>query len=104
MKAAEFTRRRVRAENEYRGKSRHYKSALRHLIQRAGAIIVVANNKVIGYRLPDGSVSCLKRRYLTIVDAELDLVRIKQKANHGHIPVRAYVCQWCHGIHLTSRA
>ncbi|HKY46171.1 MAG TPA: hypothetical protein VJM50_23975 [Pyrinomonadaceae bacterium] len=73
-------------------------------MHRVGAAIVVANHKVIGYRMTDGSVACLKRRYLTATDAELDLSRIKAKANHGHIPVRAYRCQWCAGFHLTSRA
>lgn len=104
MKAAEFTRRRVRAEIEYRAKGRSYKAALRHLVQRSKAVIVVANNKIIGYRMTDGSVSCLKRRYQNSIDAELDLARIHAKANHGHIPVRAYRCEWCHGWHLTSRA
>lgn len=104
MHARQFTRERHRIERQAGGKQRHADAALRHLVRRTGAIAVIANHRIVGYRMRDGSVACMKQRYRTFIDAQQDLTRIQRIARHTHVPVHVYRCQWCAGFHLTSRA
>lgn len=84
-------------------KGRHQNKARAALVRRARAATIIQGGKVIGWRLPDGSVICVKRRYSTREAALLDLARITRVATHSHIPVRAYACPYCRGYHLTSK-
>lgn len=108
MTPGEFARRRARIESErglpnrVMGKGFRRK-ALRALVRRAGAIRVMPNGRDIGYRMPTGGVACAKQRFRLALAAESELCRIEHHASHEHIPVRAYVCDWCDGLHLTSR-
>lgn len=77
--------------------------ALCQLVQRVGAATVVEGNRIVGYRMRDGSMACSKVRYVTAADAATDLKRIALLPTGGHKPVRAYSCPWCRGFHLTSR-
>lgn len=85
------------------GKSKHQRKAREALVRRARAAHIIVGGKVIGWRLPDGSVVCVKRRYSTREAAAVDLARITRVATHAHIPVRAYACPYCRGFHLTSK-
>jgi len=76
---------------------------MRQLVKRARAVIMIVNGKVVGYRMTDGSVACVKVRYPDDVRAQIDLARIRAVTNHGYVPVRAYRCEHCSGWHLTSR-
>lgn len=109
MNAGEFARRRARIEGEQgarnRGRGRGFKGrALRALAKRARAAYIVPNGRRIGFRLPDGSVACVKHRFRDQGAAHMELQRIARHASHGYVPVRAYRCEWCGGFHLTSRA
>lgn len=108
MRASEFARRRARIEADkghaFRPHSpKHRRKALEALITRAGAALIVPGGRVIGYRLPDGSVACEKQRFPNEDAAGAELVRIRRDAAHSYIPVRAYACDWCSGWHLTSK-
>jgi len=108
MTPGEFARRRGRIESE-RGLPNRIvgkdfrRKALRALVKRAGAIRIVPNSREVGYRLPTGGVACAKQRFRVANAAEIELQRINRHASHSHIPVRVYRCDWCGGIHLTSR-
>lgn len=65
--------------------------------------MVIRNDRVIGYRLPDGKVVCLKHRYRDDEAARAALVGIWSRATHDHVPVRSYVCEFCAGVHLTHQ-
>lgn len=103
MHASTFNRERRKIERQSRGKHARERRALQHLVRRVGAAAIIEGNRIIGYRMRDGSVACSKVRYRTDVDAQLDLVRIHRLPNNGHKPIRFYRCPWCHGYHLTSR-
>ena len=103
MHASTFNRERQRIERRSRGKVAKVRRALHQLVQRAGAATIIEGNRIVGYRMRDGSVACLKIRYRTDVDAQLDMLRIQALPTVGHKPIRAYRCPWCHGYHLTSR-
>jgi hypothetical protein len=109
MTPGEFARRRARIESEYGLPNRivgkgFRRKALRALVKRAGAIRIVPNGREVGYRMREGGVACAKQRFRVAHAAESELFRIGRHASHAHIPVRVYVCDWCGGIHLTSRA
>jgi len=74
------------------------------IVRKARARYVVANGKVTGYRLPDGTMVCRKRRYRDSMAAEVHLAQITHVSSRAHIPVRAYQCTNCCGWHLTSSA
>lgn len=77
---------------------------LQRLVRQAGAAYIITHGKITGYRLPDGSVVCRKKRYQSAQTAATDLQQIAFTTRHAHIPVRAYPCDRCHGFHLTSLA
>lgn len=102
MNAAEFARRRGRIEREYRGK--RYKREIAHLIHDADAALVVMNRKIVGYRLPNGEMVCVKQRYPSLAAAVEDIERINAANVSGsRVPIRAYPCPNCHGFHSTSQ-
>lgn len=103
MHASTFQRERRKIERQARGKASRERRALRQLVQRVGAAAVIEGNRIIGYRMRDGSVACSKVRYRDDLAAQLDLARIRALPTAGHKPIRAYHCPWCHGFHLTSR-
>lgn len=109
MKAGDFARRAAQIEhgdgwrNCNRGKGFRRK-ALRALAKRAGAALILPRGKFVGYRMPNGSVACLKERYRSAESADLVLCCVAMHSTHQHVPVRAYRCEWCGGYHLTSRA
>jgi len=108
MRASEFARRLARIEagkgQPFRPHgAKHRRKATEALIRRANAALIVPGGRVIGYRLPDGSVACEKQRFRCRDTAEAELIRIRRDAAHSYIPVRAYLCDWCDGWHLTSR-
>lgn len=109
MKAGDFARHVARidhgASNRTRNRGKGFRQkALRALAKRAGAALILPRGKFVGYRMPDGSVACLKERYRTHDAAMHELERIGKHSSHGYIPVRTYLCEWCGGYHLTSRA
>ncbi len=105
MNAATFARRRARIEHEHHGRGRRYTRELAALVRDAKAVLVVMDRKVVGYRLPNGEMVCVKRRYRTEADAWLDIERI-QAANFAdtRVPQRAYWCAHCRGWHATSQS
>ncbi len=88
--------------NHRRGREFHRK-ALRALVKRSNASLIAPRGHVIGYRMPDGSVACIKQRFRSEEAASAELLRIARHASRSYIPVRAYLCDWCGGWHLTSR-
>jgi len=103
MNAAEFARRRARIER-FALKTRRYRAMMRSLMKRSRAIPILAFGRLVGWRLPDGSVACVKQRFRTQAAALLELSGIARTSSHSYIPVRAYQCEWCGGWHLTSKA
>lgn len=104
MRASIFTRERLRIERQWQGKRAGARKALQHLVRREGAALVIEGNRRVGYRMRDGSVACLKVRYHSVHDAAQDIARIQGLPNSEHKPCRVYLCPWCSGFHLTSRA
>jgi hypothetical protein len=104
MNASEFARKRSQIERRAQGRESFRRKAMGHLVRESGAEPVMANGRLLGWRLPCGSVVCVKQRYRDAIGAENELARIRRFNSGGHIPVRVYRCEWCHGFHLTSQA
>lgn len=105
MNAAEFSRRRARIELDCHGRGKRYNRQLAHLITDARAVLVVMERKVVGYRLPNDEMVCIKTRYRTMDAANADILRINTTNISGsRVPVRAYYCAHCRGFHATSQA
>lgn len=105
MRAAEFARRLARIEREAATRGAGFRrGATRALTRRAGAALIVPQGRIAGWRLPDGSVACVKERFRTLDAAQHELHRIGRHASHEYVPVRSYRCHLCDGWHLTSRA
>jgi hypothetical protein len=103
MHASTFRRELQRIDRQSRGKESDARKAIKQLVHRTGAAALIEGDRIIGYRMRDGSVACTKVRYKTSVDALDDLCRIARLPNREHKPVRDYRCPWCSGYHLTSR-
>lgn len=105
MNAAEFSRRRARIVHEFHGRGRRHNREIAHLLRDARAILVVMERKVVGYRMPNGEMVCIKMRYRTATEATEDIERIQaSNVNGGRVPIRAYGCPHCRGFHTTSQA
>jgi len=103
MRAAEFARKRAQIIQRLKYEKQR-KRALTRLVHEANASLVVAGGKVAGYQLPGGEIVCIKRRYKTKPQAELELQLMHACNNDKHrVPVRAYPCEYCKGWHLTSQ-
>lgn len=102
MRAADFARRRARIEQGALN-GRRYRAEMRALMKRSRAIPIIAYGRVVGYRLADGRVACVKQRFICEASAVAELASIERTATHNYIPVRAYPCEWCGGWHLTSK-
>lgn len=102
MNAHQFSRHRARIEDDLRS-PQWKRDAFRHLLRQARVIIILAEWKVRGWRLPTGEVICIKRRYQTEGHASLVLDNIGMTSGTHRKPVRAYPCPYCTGWHLTSR-
>lgn len=101
MRAAEFARRRARIEHGSTG--RRYKAELRALMKRSRAVPIIAYGRIVGYRLADGGVACVKHRFRCELSALAELAAIRRNTTSSYVPVRAYRCEWCAGWHLTSK-
>lgn len=103
MRPAEFSRKRALIDQRLKY-ARQRTRAMARLVHEANASLIVVNGKVAGYRLPGGEVVCMKRRYKSKPQAELELQLMHACNNDQHrVPVRAYPCDLCKGWHLTSQ-
>jgi hypothetical protein len=104
MNAAQFCARRSRIERDNHKRSKRYQVMMAHLVRDAKAALVVRERRIVGYRLPNGQIVCIKKRFATEEKAA-DVLRLIQSdpTVTGHIPVRIYPCPQCHGYHLTSQ-
>lgn len=103
MNASEFAKKRAAINRRAKGREAFARKALGHLIREARAVPLAAGGKTFGYRLPDGTVACVKQRYRDQQSAVLELLHIAKHASNGNIPVRSYECNSCGGFHLTSK-
>lgn len=104
MNATQFARQRALIEREHHGCGRKYKRALAHLVRDARAALVVHSRKIVGYRLPNGEMVCIKQRYRDEATAHAEMTRIQDaNINGGRVPQRVYYCANCGGFHLTSQ-
>lgn len=103
MTAAEFARQRARIERHANGRRKYHERAMRHLVRDAGAALVIMDRKIVGYRLPNGQLVCVKERFYSEHQAQKALQRIEARQQVGRVPVRAYACDHCGGWHLTSQ-
>lgn len=104
MHASEFARKRAKIERRAASRPAFLRKAMAHLVHEAGAFVVVVRGQLVGWRMRDGGMVCIKRRFRDDDAAHAELDRIARDANHRHIPVRAYECPHCRGWHLTSQA
>lgn len=104
MHASEFARKRGKIERRAGGRAAFFRKAMLHLIHEASAVTIIIRGQLVGWRMTDGSVVCVKQRYREALDAQLELVRIMRYSRSAKVPVRAYPCQHCGGWHLTSQA
>ena len=103
MNAATFAARRARIQDKH-GTGRKYRQHLSHLVRDARAALVVIGGKVVGYRMRNGQMVCVKERHTTEAAAQDAIARIHAANWNGHrVPVRVYPCPYCHGFHLTSQ-
>jgi hypothetical protein len=104
VNADQFARRRGRIEHQADRSSRWRTKAMRQLVNEAGAVLMVAGHRVVGWRLPNGQVVCVKTR-LTTEEAADDLLQqiARTDGTRPKRPVRSYPCQHCGGWHLTSQ-
>lgn len=103
MNAAQFSRARERIERDDHKGEHFQRHALARLVLRARGIRIVAKNKVIGWRLVDGSVVCAKRRFVTRDAGENYMLCIQAQEGKANAPRRVYQCDFCSGFHLTSQ-
>jgi hypothetical protein len=103
MNAAQFARTRDRIAREAKSRKGYEVKAMRRLIREARALIVICGRSIIGWRLPDGSIVCYKRRYVTQDAAVADMLGIQAEYGKRGLPRRAYHCDFCGGFHLTSK-
>lgn len=102
MNAGDFAKRRARIYNQRQHHGKDYQAkAFAALIRQAGAIIVIAGGKVVGWRMTNGQMVCRKRRYPSGELAALSLADIQAFPRTGHVPIRGYECPHCKGWHLT---
>lgn len=105
MNAAQFARHRARLEREHHGRGKKFRKGLAHLIRDARAALVVMERKVVGYRLPNGEMVCIKHRYRDEAEAAADVARIQAANVMGErAPQRVYWCMHCRGFHTTSQS
>ncbi|HEV2680935.1 MAG TPA: hypothetical protein VGV14_10585 [Rhodanobacter sp.] len=102
MKCQQFAQQLGRIEHRHGHSTKASRGVLQCLVNRVGAAYVIAHGKIAGYRMPDGSMVCRKRRFPHMVAATAELRSIAAVSKHSHIPVRAYACPDCKGFHLTS--
>lgn len=104
MNVGEFVKRRARIELEHHRRRKGYAGkAMDALVREAGAIIIIARNRVVGWRMRNGQVVCMKRRYRSESEASLELANVKRDPRTPRIPGRFYLCPHCEGWHLTSQ-
>lgn len=99
MNTAQFIRARARIERKRRCRTK----ALRHVEREAGAVPLIVRRRVIGWRLPDGAIVCVKRRCQTRNLADTDLRTMRGEFGGHTTPARSYQCGLCKGWHLTSK-
>ena len=102
MKICAFHRQRVRIERRFPVGAKRSR-AMRHLASEAGAALVVVGGHAVGWRLPDGSMACAKRRYPNEAAAHSDMTRIAATSSARRIPLRVYLCEFCGGWHTTHQ-
>lgn len=103
MNAGEFAKRRARIEHEHGRRKGYVARAMDALVREAGAIIIIARNRIVGWRMPGGQVVCRKRRYRTEPEAMLELENVRHSPYAKRLPARFYLCPHCNGYHLTSQ-
>ena len=104
MKASDFARKRALIQRRAGDRAAFLHRAMDHLIREARATVVRDGRRVVGWRMPDGSVACVKFRYRGLEDAQAELDRIAAYQARAYVPVRAYSCVNCGGWHLTSKS
>lgn len=103
MNAAQFSRQRARIAREAKQRRGFGPNALRKLVREARAVTIVRSRRIVGWRLPDDSVVCVKHRYQAQGDAIMDMLGIQAEYGKRGLPRRAYQCDFCGGWHLTSQ-
>lgn len=103
MNAAQFARARERIAREGRGRRGYESKATRKLVREARARTLVWGKRIIGWRMPDGTLVCRKRRYGSQEAAALDMLALQAEHGKRGLPRRAYQCEFCGGWHLTSK-
>lgn len=103
MRAHDFARRKAVIEGRAARSQQWKTKAIRHLIRRAQAAVILSWGRIVGYRMPDGSVACVKERFSDAASACAEIERIAQQSTASYVPVRAYRCEYCRGWHTTSR-
>lgn len=103
MNAAQFSRARQRIERESKDRRGFGPKAMRRLIRQADAATVIWGAKIMGWRMPDGVMVCVKDRFTTRERAASEMLGIQAQKGKKGMPRRAYQCQFCGGWHLTSK-
>ena len=104
MNASEFAKKRARIEAETGHRRNGHKiKAFESLVRRAKAIIMIAGNKIVGWRMTNGQVVCKKRRYSSAERSDFELAGIMRKPSTRQFPCRSYHCHYCDGWHHTHQ-
>lgn len=104
MHASEFARKRAKIERRAGNRAAFLRKAMAHLVHESRATVVTVRGQVVAWRMVDGGVVCVKRRYRNELAAADDLNSIRLAASErAHVPVRSYWCAHCGGFHLTSQ-
>lgn len=93
-------RRRVTMKNP---KEAARRKGMARLARTSGAKMVFIGRKHVGWKLPGGSIVCVKERFCDEQRAQAAMDRIRDRQPFGdRVPIRAYQCSECLGWHLTS--
>ncbi|SAL03229.1 hypothetical protein AWB77_06744 [Caballeronia fortuita] len=103
MNAAQFSRARQRIEREAKDRKGFGPKAMRKLIRESRAVTVIWGQRIVGWRMRDGSMVCKKDRYATREQAVAVMLGIQAEYGKQGKPRRAYQCEFCGGHHLTSK-
>lgn len=101
MKAADFLRQRGRIDyHQERRSPAWHRRALASLVREAEGVPVVECRRVIGWRMTDGSIACIKRRFQTVETAQDAVDAIALMEGTHPKPARPYRCPYCKGWHV----
>jgi len=103
VKTHDFIKARRHIDRRHKDRPGRAAKAFSHLVLKSGATTIIKDRRIIGWRMKDGHVVCVKSRYPNEERARLAIENIQEATQGLRVPTRAYFCVHCYGWHLTSQ-